>query len=133
MSREYFIIFWQKRYGVSFEYVPWKNVQFIFVISIVWVHFSHKIDKFWLWRSLKYFNIFDKKGMMSDFNMLHRKISDVFFSLPLFGFTLINKQKFWFWKLLKGFISYFFLIKKWCQSWPCPVKQCLILFKLCCL
>ena len=27
-------------------YVPWKNVQFIFVISIVWVHFSHKIDKF---------------------------------------------------------------------------------------
>ena len=39
------IFFDKKRYGVRFEYVPWKNVWFCF-ISIVWVHFSHKTEKF---------------------------------------------------------------------------------------
>ena len=51
------IFFDKKRYGVRFEYVPWKNVWFCF-ISIVWVHFSHKTEKFQFWKSLKYFNIF---------------------------------------------------------------------------
>ena len=32
-----------------------KNVWFCF-ISIAWVHFSHKTEKFWFWKSLKYFN-----------------------------------------------------------------------------
>ena len=51
------IFFDKKRYGVRFEYVPWKNVWFCF-ISIAWVHFSHKTEKFRFWRSLKYFNVF---------------------------------------------------------------------------
>ena len=51
------IFFNKKRYGVRFEYVPWKNVWFCF-ISIARVHFSHKTDKFWFWSPLKYFNVF---------------------------------------------------------------------------
>ena len=50
-------IFDKKRCCVRFEYVPLKNVWFCF-ISIVWVYFSHKTEKFQFWRSLKYFNIF---------------------------------------------------------------------------
>ena len=45
----------KKRYGGRFEHILWKNVCFCF-ISIVWVHFSHKNEKFRFWRSLKYFN-----------------------------------------------------------------------------
>ena len=52
-----FIIFDKERYGVRFEYVPWKNVWFCF-ISIVCVHFNHKTEKFRFWRQLKYFKIF---------------------------------------------------------------------------
>ena len=33
------------KYDVRFEYVPRKKIQFCF-ISIVWVHFSHKTEKF---------------------------------------------------------------------------------------
>ena len=68
-------------YDVSFEYVRWKNVWFSF-ISIVWVHFTHKTEKLWFWKSLKYFS--------------------------------------------------FFMQKKKCQIWICPVKQGLIWFKLLC-
>ena len=39
------IYFDKKRYVVRFEYVPWKTVWFC-LISIVWVHFSHKTWKF---------------------------------------------------------------------------------------
>ena len=39
------MLFDKQRYSVRFEYVPWKNLYFCF-ISIVWVHFSHKIEKF---------------------------------------------------------------------------------------
>ena len=35
----------KKKYGVSFEYVPWKTAWFCF-ISITWVHLSHKTKKF---------------------------------------------------------------------------------------
>ena len=52
-------------------------------ISIVWVHFSHKTQKFLFWKLLKYFNFVDKK--------------------------------------------------KWCQFRICPMKQCLIWLKLCCV
>ena len=34
------------------------------IISIVWVHFSHKTEKFQLWKSLKYFNIFWSKKVL---------------------------------------------------------------------
>ena len=60
-SRRLWIAYWnififdKERYGVRFEYVTWKNVWFCF-ISIAWVHFSHKTEKFWFWKSLKYFN-----------------------------------------------------------------------------
>ena len=40
------LFFNKKRYGVWFEFVPWKTFWFYF-ISIVWVHFSHKTEKFW--------------------------------------------------------------------------------------
>ena len=46
------IFFDKRRYGVIFEYVPWKNVRFCF-ISIVWVYFSHRTEKFRFWKSLK--------------------------------------------------------------------------------
>ena len=36
------IFFDKKRYGVKFEYLPWKNVLFC-SISIAWVHFQ-KLD-----------------------------------------------------------------------------------------
>ena len=77
--------------SVRFEYVPWKNVWFCF-ISIVWVHFSHKTEKFRFWKSLKYFNIFWKEDMLSDLNMSHGKMSD-FVSFPLFRFTLVMKLR----------------------------------------
>ena len=51
------ILFDKKSFGVRFEYVLQKDVWFCF-ISIVWVHFSHKTEKFRFWRSLKYLNIF---------------------------------------------------------------------------
>ena len=51
------ILFDKKNYGVRFEYVLQKDAWFCF-ISIVWVHFSHKTEKFRFWRSLKYLNIF---------------------------------------------------------------------------
>ena len=35
----------KKRYAVRFEYVPWKKACFCF-ISIAWVYFSHKTEKF---------------------------------------------------------------------------------------
>ena len=47
------MFFDKRRYGVRFEYVPWKNVWVCF-ISDFWVHFSQKIEKFWFWKSLKY-------------------------------------------------------------------------------
>ena len=47
----------KKRYGIRFNYVPWKKVWFCF-IAIAWVLFSHKTKKFLFLRSLKCFNIF---------------------------------------------------------------------------
>ena len=53
-------ILWPMKNDVRFEYVLWKNVWFCFICT-VWVHFSHKTEKIWFWKSLKYFNIFDKE------------------------------------------------------------------------
>ena len=66
----------KKRYAVRFKYVSWKDVWFCF-FPIVWLRFSHKIKKFWFWKSLKYFSI----DMLSDLNMSHGKMSD-FVSFP---------------------------------------------------
>ena len=86
------IFFDKKRYGVRFEYVPWKNVWFCF-ISIAWVHFSHKTVKLWFWKSLKYFSVFMiKKDLVSNLNMSYGKMPD-FVLFPLFGFTLVIKQR----------------------------------------
>ena len=43
-------------YSVKLEYAPWEDVWFCF-ISIIWVQFSHKTEKFRFWKSLRYFNI----------------------------------------------------------------------------
>ena len=65
----------KKRYGVIFEYVAGKNVWFCF-ISIVWVYFGHKTEKFWFWKSLNYFNVFLIKRM-SDFITSCQTVSDL--------------------------------------------------------
>ena len=71
------IFFDKKIYYVRFEYVPWKNIWFCF-ISIVWVHFSHKTEKFRFLKSLKYFNVsFLSKKMMPDLNMSCQTMSDL--------------------------------------------------------
>ena len=73
--------------------------------------------------------VFFKKYMVSDINMFHGKVSD-FPLFPLFGFTLVIKLR------NSDFVGHWnalmFFNKKWCQIWFCPVKQCLIWFKLCC-
>ena len=62
----------KKRYGVRFDYVSWKSVWFC-IICIVLVCFSHKMENFRFWKSLKYsfhFNIFlIKNNLISDLNM----------------------------------------------------------------
>ena len=72
--------------------VPWKNVWYCF-IHVVWVHFSHKTEKFWFWEWLKYFNTFlIKKDIVSDLNMPHGKMS-YFVSFLLFAFTVVTKLR----------------------------------------
>ena len=160
--------------NVRFEYVPWKSVWFCFT-STLWVHFSHKTEKFLFWKALKNFNsfFFFKYGVRHQY--VPWKMSD-FFSFSLFGFTLVIKlrnfdfeshwktlivffflnmvsdinishekcliffifivwvhfshktEKFWFWRSLKYFNVFFHN-----KVWLCPVKQCLICFKLHCL
>ena len=76
-SMKCFNIFWyKKRYGVRFEYVPWKNVWFCFIFSVS-VHFSHETEKFRFWKSMKYFNIFLIKKIMSDLIMAGQTVSDL--------------------------------------------------------
>ena len=53
---KYFTILRQMK-NIRFEYVPWKNLSFCF-IAIAWVYFSHKTEKFWFWKPLKYLNVF---------------------------------------------------------------------------
>ena len=60
-------------------------------------------------------------------NTSHGKICDfVFISIICFHFNH-KTEEFWFWKSLKYFNTFWW--KEWCQI--CPVKQCLIWFKLC--
>ena len=40
-----------------------------FVSFPLFRYFSHKIDKFWFWKSLKYFSVLIKKDVITDLNM----------------------------------------------------------------
>ena len=89
---------------VRFEYIPWKSAWFCF-ISIVWVHFILKTEKFdfeSLWNTLILFD----KNIVSDLNMSQGKEPD-FVSFPLLGFTLFLKLKNFdfgsYWKTLTCF------------------------------
>ena len=106
----YFSILRLMKNIVRFEYVPWKNVWFWF-ISIVWVHFSHKIEKFRFWKLLKYFNVFlIKKRYAVRFEYVPcENVWFCFISIVWVHFSH-KTEKFWFWKLLKYFNV--FLIKK---------------------
>ena len=86
----YFSILRPVKSSIRSEYVPWKNVWFCFT-PMVLVHVSHKNEKFWFWKLMKYLICFDKK-MVSDLNMSHGKMFD-FVSFPLFGFTLVIKLR----------------------------------------
>ena len=60
-------------------------------------------------------------NLMSDLNMSHEEISG-FISLSLFGFTLVIKLKFLFWKSLK-YYNIFNKKNKWRQIWICPMEN----------
>ena len=83
------MILWPIKNGVRFEYIPWKNTWFC-LISIVWVQCYKKTEIFDFESHWNIFVFFDKKHIVSDLNISHRKASD-FVSLPLFGFTILIK------------------------------------------
>ena len=70
---------------------------------------------------------FDFIVMMSHLNMPYEKMAD----FVSFGFTLVIKLRNFDFESHLKYLD--FLIKKWCEIWICPIKQCLIWFKLCCL
>ena len=102
-------------------------------IFIVWVQFiCHKTEKYWFWKSLKYFNIFDIKKMISDLNMSHGLMEmSNFVSFPLFGLSLVIKLRNFDFESHWNTLLFFFLKQKWCQIWMSC--QFLIWFKLCCV
>ena len=82
---------------------PMENVWFCFT-SIVWVHFSHKTEKFWFWKSLKQFNVFDKKRYGVRFKYAPWKnVWPCFISNVWVHFTH-KTEKFRFWKSLNTFL-----------------------------
>ena len=105
-------------HGKVTEFVSIPLFRFTLVIKLRNFNFeSH-------WNILMFF---DKETYDVRFADFHGKMSD-FVSFLLFGFTLVRKlRNFDF----KGHLNtVIFLIKKWCQIWLCPVKQCLIWLKL---
>ena len=72
---------------------------------------------------------YDKNDRMLDLNMPHGKMSGIV-SFTLFGFILvINLRNFGF----ESHVNTLMFFDKKCQIWVCPVKQCLIWYKLRCL
>ena len=70
---------------------------------IVRVPFSHKTEKFWFWKSLKYFFHIMRKCMTSDLTMSQGKMSHSFLiSIAWVPFSH-KTEKFWVWKSLKFF------------------------------
>ena len=100
----------------------WKCL--IFLISMVWVHFSHETEKFWFWKPLKYCNVFWSKRY--GFRFKYVPLKDVWFCfISILWVQFSHKaEKFWLWRSLKYFTNFWF--EKWCQIRLCPVKQCLI-------
>ena len=129
---KYFSILWAMKNDVRLKFIPWKNLWFCFIF-IVWVHFSHKTEKCWFWKSLKYFNIFMiKRDVVSDLNISHGKMS-YFVSSLFFGFTLIIKLRYFNFESHWNTFMIFIIKKIWSQIWICPMKKCLILFHFHCL
>ena len=76
----------------------WKEpmIKFYF-ISIVWVHFSHKTEKFRFWKSLKYINIFGWKRYVVRFEYVPWKnVWFCFISIAWVHFSH-KTEEFWFW------------------------------------
>ena len=70
--------------NLIFDYVQRKNVWYC-LTSIVWVHFSLKIEKLWFWKSLKYFNTV---------RFEYAPWKNIWFCLlPMFGFILVIKLR----------------------------------------
>ena len=70
--------------NLIFDFVQRKNVWYC-LTSIVWVHFSLKIEKFWFWKSLKYFNTV---------RFEYAPWKNIWFCLlPMFGFILVIKLR----------------------------------------
>ena len=90
---------------------------------------THKAKKFRFWKPLKYL-FFYKKRYDADLNMSHGKMPD-FVSLPLFGFTLVIKQR------NLNFKSHWnTLILSWATKMMSDLNmscQCLISFRIRCL
>ena len=82
-----------------------------YFISIVWVHFSHKTDKFWFWKSLK--DLFFEK-IIYDVRFEYVPWRNVWFCFNSILWIQIshNTEKCWFWKPLKYFITFFYQRKK---------------------
>ena len=78
-------ILWPRKNDVRFEYFLWKNVWFCF-ICIAWVHFSHKTEKIWFWKSLKYFNIFCHKTIWRQISMCLTKKCAILFHFRCFHY-----------------------------------------------
>ena len=125
---KYFSILWLMKNNVRFACVLYKNIWFCF-ISIIWVHFSHKTEKNWFWKSLKYLykkiQFFWKKGYDVRFEYVPWKIV----LLPLFGFTLVIKIRNF------DFESHWdaYFIKKMMSDLNIPCQAVSDWFKLCCL
>ena len=113
---------------------------FIFFHLLVCDHFCNKIERYQLsyWNILVFWDqwkcqiwiyliYFDKKDLASDSDTSYGKMSD-FVSFLLFGFTLVIKLRNFNLKAIE--ILKYFSMKKICQVWICPVKQCLIWFEL---
>ena len=87
---KYFGIVRPTKNDVRFEFAQKKNVWF-WVISVDWVHSSHKTEKAWFWKLWKFFNIiWQKKYITLDLNVSHGKMAN-FVSFLLFGLTLVIK------------------------------------------
>ena len=70
--------------NLIFDYVQRKNVWYC-LTSIVWVHFSLKIEKLWFWKSLKYLNTV---------RFEYAPWKNIWFCLlPMFGFILVIKLR----------------------------------------
>ena len=81
---------------------PMKNIWFCF-ISIAWIYFSYRTEKFWFWKSLQYLKIFGKKRCSIRFKYVSWKNVWFCFIFIVWVHFSYKIEKFRFWKLLKYF------------------------------